>query len=225
LIWKWLIGIWISVVIVIAFVWAPEAMRPNHAAGTVDPWPSFRIVFFHVPAAWVSVLAFAVSMVASVVALRGYSGRRDDLAAGSAELGFLFCALTLVTGMMWARVDWGAFWNWDPRQTSVLILLLIYAGYFALRGSVPDPERRARLAAVYSIVAFVTVPFLVFVVPRIMFTLHPSPIIQTGSDGGSMDPKMRTVFFLALAGFTGLYVWMLKLRVQLETLRREVFAR
>lgn len=221
---KWLIGLWIAAVIVLAFQWAPEATRPNYAAGTVEPWPTFRIVFFHVPAAWLSVLAFAVSMIASIGVLRRFSFRRDDVAAGSAELGFLFCTLALVSGMLWARVDWGAFWNWDPRQTSVLILLLIYGGYFTLRSSVPDAMRRARLAAVYSIVAFVTVPFLVFIVPRIMFTLHPSPIIQTGNEGGTMDPKMRTVFFLGLAGFTGLYVWMLSLRAKLERVSRGVRA-
>ena len=73
-----------------------------------------------------------------------HEARRDDLAAASAELGFLFCALALISGMIWARVDWGAIWNWDPRQTSVMILLLIYGGYFTLRSAVPDPVRRGR---------------------------------------------------------------------------------
>jgi len=221
---KWLIGGWIALVIILAFAWAPEMTRPNFGTGTIEPWPSFRIVFFHVPAAWISVLAFTVSMLWSIAVLRKPTRERDDRAMASAELGFLFCSLALITGMVWARNDWGAYWNWDPRQTSVLILLLIYGGYFTLRSAVAEPLRRSRLAAVYSIVAFVTMPFLVFIVPRIMFSLHPSPIIQAGQGKGSMDPKMRTVFFMSLAGFTGLYIWMLSMRVRLERLAREVRA-
>jgi heme exporter protein C len=217
---KWLLGVWMTATIVMAFVYAPEMIRPNYATGEDEAWPSFRIVFFHVPAAWISVLGFAVSMVASVAVLRRRTRRRDDLAMASAQLGFLFCALALISGMIWARNDWGAFWNWDPRQTSVMILLLIYAGYFALRSSIDEPDRRARLAAVFSIVAFVTVPFLVFVVPRIMFSLHPSPIIEAGPEKGSMDAKMRVVFYMALAGFTALYVWLLRLRMHLEASTR-----
>jgi heme exporter protein C len=178
-----------------------------------------------VPAAWVAVLAFTVAMVASVRRLRNPKPRFDDIALASSELGFLFCALSLVSGMIWARKEWGAFWNWDPRQNTVLILLLIYAGYFTLRSAVPEADRRARLAAVYSIVAFVTVPFLVFIVPRIMETLHPSPILRTGEDSGVMDAKMRQVFFLFLAAYTGLYVWMLALRTRMEGVARMVKAR
>jgi heme exporter protein C len=218
---KWLTGVWMSACILLAFLWAPEATRPNFSTTppTLEPWPEFRIFFFHVPAAWVAVLAFAVSMIASIRVLRRPLRRLDDLAAASSQLGFLFCFLSLVSGMIWARHEWGAFWNWDPRQNTVLVLLLIYAGYFTLRSAVPEADRRARLSAVYSIVAFVTVPFLVFVVPRIMETLHPSPIIQTEGSRGSMDSRMRLVFFLLLAGYTAVYVWMLDLQIRLARLR------
>ena len=227
----WLLGLLMAVTIVMAFAYAPEATRPNYAvrdaAGnpTLVPWPQFRIFFFHVPAAWVAVLAFTVAMVASLRVLRGTAVRRlDDLAAASSEVGLLFSVLALGSGMIWARAEWGAFWSWDPRQNTLLILLLIYAGYFALRSAVLDPERRSRLAAVYSIVAFVTVPFLVFVIPRIMETLHPSPIIQAGQRSGTMDAKMRLVFFLFLFGYTGLYVWMLSVKRRVLRLTRKVEA-
>jgi heme exporter protein C len=228
---KWLVGLGMTACILLAFLYPPVATRPDFgildAAGnpTIVPWPEFRIFFFHVPAAWVAVLAFAVAMVASIRWLRTPRARFDAIALASSELGFLFCALALVSGMIWARREWGAFWNWDPRQNTVLILLLIYAGYFTLRSAVPELDRRARLAAVYSIVAFVTVPFLVFVVPRIMETLHPSPILKTGKESGVMDAKMRQVFFLFLAAYTGLYVWMLSLRTRLEHAVRMVRAR
>jgi heme exporter protein C len=208
--------------IVLAFTYSPVAVRRNYAEGTVIPWPEFRIFFFHVPSAWVASLAFTVAMVAGILYLRRGDRGKDDISLASAELGFLFCAVALVSGMIWARREWGAFWNWDPRQNTVLILLLIYGGYFTLRSAVPDPARRRRLAAVYSIFAFVTVPFLVFIVPRIMETLHPSPIIKTGQDSGVMNARMRQVFFLFMAAFTGCYLWMLSLRVRVERLNRGV---
>jgi len=223
---KWALGVLMAAAIVLCFVYAPEATRPNFtikdAAGnpTMQPWPAFRIFYFHVPAAWIAVLAFAVAMIHSIRVLKGSGQKADDLALASSELGFLFCAVALVSGMIWARLEWGAFWNWDPRQNTVLILLLIYAGYFTLRSAVPEPHRRARLAGVYSILAFVTVPFLVFIVPRVMQTLHPSPIIQTSERSGSMNPKMLQVFFLFLIGYTGLYAWMLQLKTAAIRLSR-----
>jgi heme exporter protein C len=228
---KWVLGAWMVLAIILSFTYAPEATRPNFGhldpvtgQPTMEPWPAFRIFFFHVPAAWIAVLAFAVAMIASIMVLRKPRERLDDIALASSELGFLFSALALVSGMIWARLEWGAFWNWDPRQNTILILLLIYAGYFTLRSAVPDPLKRTRLAAVYSILAFVTVPFLVFLVPRIMDTLHPSPIIKSGSRSGSMNPRMLQVFFMFLVGYTGLYVWILALKVKSLRIARWVRA-
>jgi heme exporter protein C len=94
----------------------------------------------------------------------------------------LYCIFATVTGSIFAEVVWGTFWNWDPRETSILVLLLIYAAYFALRSSVDDSERRRRLAAVYNIFAAVTMPFLLFVAPRVAdSTLHPNCAFLQGS--------------------------------------------
>jgi heme exporter protein C len=223
--WKWITGVLMTASIVLAFTYPPVATRPNFGTGQMEPWPEFRIFFFHVPAAWVAVLGFTVAMIWSIRYLRKRDRRLDDVALASSELGFLFCAVALVSGMIWARKEWGAFWNWDPRQNSVLILLLIYGGYFTLRSAVADVQKRMRLAAVYSIISFVTVPFLIFIVPRIMETLHPSPIIKTGKDSGVMDAKMRQVFFLFILAYTALYLWMLSLRARVERLSRGGFAR
>jgi heme exporter protein C len=217
---KLLSAVLMTAAILLAFTYAPTATRPNFATQSAEPWPEFRIFFFHVPAAWVAVLAFGVAMVAGILHLRSGDVKKDDVALASSELGFLFCFTALVSGMIWARKEWGAFWNWDPRQNSVLILLLIYGAYFTLRSAVSDPGKRRRYAAVYSIFAFVTVPILVFVLPRIMETLHPSPIIQTDEQSGVMDSRMRHVFFLFLIAFTGCYLWMLSLRVRVERLNR-----
>ena len=110
-------------------------------------------------------------------------------------------------GSIWAKFNWGSFWNWDPRETSIFVLLLIYGAYFSLRSAVEVEERRASLSAVYSIVAFVTVPFFVFIMPRIMFSLHPggggsaAPIVNSN---GKMylDMNMRYVFYGSLIGFS-----------------------
>jgi heme exporter protein C len=126
-----------------------------------------------------------------------------------------------VSGSLWAKAMWGSYWNWDPRETSIFFLLLVYAAYLALRSSIEQPERRARLAAIYSAVAFVSVPFLMFVVPRIYFTLHPDPIINPQGKV-DMDPRIRIAFFAMLLGFTGLYFWVQSVRVRVARLEHRL---
>lgn len=149
-----------------------------------------RIIIVHVPTAWVTSAAFAVSAVFSVLYLRSRSSLYDASAVAAAEVGTLFCIFATVTGAIFAQVVWGTFWNWDPRETSILVLLLIYAAYFALRSSIDDVARKRRLAAVYNIFACVTMPFLLFVAPRIAdSTLHPNCAFLQGSkcEGISLD--------------------------------------
>jgi heme exporter protein C len=179
-----------------------------------------------VPAAWVTVLALGWSMVHSVLYLRRRDMRHDDQAAGAAELGLLFCVVATVSGSLWAKQQWGSYWNWDPRQTTIFFLLLVYGAYLAIRGAIEEPARRARLAAIYSSVAFVAVPFLIFVVPRIYATLHPSPILPAGSgeNAGGMDARIRIVFWSMVGGFSALFFWMLSLRARLARLERKSLA-
>ena len=208
---KWSLLAWMSLVIWAAFMYVPPA---DKFIGE-----SSRIVFFHVPTAWVAVLAFLVSCIASVMYLRRRDPRDDIRAAVSAGLGLLFAVLATVTGAVFARIMWGAYWNWDPRQTSIVILMLIYGAYFALRGAVSDPERRASLASVYAILAFVTVPFLVFVVPRIYWSLHPDSIINTRG-ANEFDSRHTQVLMASLAGFTGLFVWLYTIGCRVEAVRQ-----
>ncbi len=207
---KWFLLAWMAVVIWAAFFWV------HPAEGFIGE--SSRIVFFHVPTAWVSVLAFLMSCVSSAMYLRRRDPLDDARAAVSAALGLLFAVLATVTGAIFAKIMWGAYWNWDPRQTSITILLLIYAAYFALRGAVADPERRGSLAAVYAILAFVTVPFLVFVVPRIYWSLHPDTIINTRGVN-EFDSRYTQVLMASLAGFTGFYVWLYTVECRIEAIR------
>ena len=203
---------WIAGWILMAFFWAP--LVPVLGETT-------RVLYFHIPAAWVTVLALGWSMVHSVLYLRRRRMEHDHHAAAAAEIGILFCVLATVSGSLWARAMWGSYWNWDPRETSIFFLLLIYAAYLALRSAIEQPERRARLAAIYSSVAFVTVPFLIFVVPRIYFSLHPDPIINPRGKL-DMDPRIRIAFFAMLLGFTGLFFWMQSLRVRVARLEHRM---
>jgi heme exporter protein C len=203
--------VWMCGVIVAAFLYA----RPAAGLGEAS-----RVVYFHIPVAWVTVLAFLVSMVYSIQYLRRRRMGDDLRAEAAARLGLVFAILATVTGSIFARITWGSFWNWDPRETSIFILLLIYAAYFALRSAVEDEERRGRLSAVYAIVAFVTVPFLVFVVPRVYFSLHPDPIVNATGQL-QMSGRMVQVFLASLAGFTGLFVWLYKITVALGERREE----
>lgn len=205
-----LLLVWIAACIVLAFTWAP--LVPVLAETT-------RVLYFHIPTAWVTVVALAWSMLASIQYLRTRDLRFDDHAATAAELGLLFCIAATISGSLWAKAMWGAYWNWDPRETSIFFLLILYVAYLALRGAVEEPAKRARLSAIYSVAAFVAVPFLIFVVPRLYDTLHPDPIINPRGKV-DMDPRIRTVFFAMLAGFTALFYWMLSLRVRVLRIER-----
>lgn len=177
-----------------------------------------RVLYFHVPMSWISVLAFFMSMWYSIRYLKTREADYDLKSFSSAQLGFLFCILATATGSLWAKFNWGSFWNWDPRQTSIFILLMIYGAYFALRSAIDSEEQRAKLSSVYSIIAGVTVPFFVFIMPRLVESLHPDPIIN--SQGKiHMDSTMLTVFLTSLVGFTMLYLWILNLKFRLERLQ------
>lgn len=194
-------------------------------AGLVVPIPYIpalgdkaRILYFHVPTAWISVVAFFMAMIYSVKFLRTNNLDNDAKSFSANSLGFLFCVLATLTGALWAKFSWGAFWNWDPRQTSIFILLLIYGAYFSLRSAIDDKRKRAKLSSVYSIIAFVTVPFFIFIMPRIVETLHPDPIIN--AEGKiNMDSTMFAIFISSLISFTFLYIWMFDLKSRLEKLK------
>ncbi len=185
-----------------------------------------RNIFFHVPMSWVAVLAFLMSLYYGIRYLKSKDLDYDLRSVSSAGLGLLFCILATVTGSVWAKFNWGSFWNWDPRETSIFILLLIYGAYFVLRSAIEEEEKRAALSSVYSIIAGVTVPFFVFVMPRIMSGLHPGSL---GDEQGSgpvvemkMAPNMRVIFFASLFGFTLLYFWMYTLRVKTARLEKQL---
>jgi heme exporter protein C len=161
-------------------------------------------------------------MVNSVLYLSRKDPVYDLQAAVSSQVGFLFAILATVSGAIFAKNAWGSFWNWDPRETSVFILLLIYGAYLALRSAIEAEDRKANLSAVYSILAFVTVPFLVFVVPRVFQSLHPTDSIVNSQIKIQMPPLVLLVFLSSLLGFSLLFVWIYNLEIKVTILHKKI---
>jgi heme exporter protein C len=181
---------------------------------------SSRIVFFHVPRSWIATLAFLLAAVHSGLYLRNRRVEHDEAAAGAARLGLLFCALATITGSIFAKVMWNSYWNWDPRETSIVLLLLVYGAYLGLRGAIEEPERKASLSAAYALIAFVTVPFLMFAVPRMYASLHPDTIINARGKI-EMSKDIKAVFFGSLFVHTLLFFWMYDMDRKASRLERE----
>jgi heme exporter protein C len=130
---------------------------PEIAQGVI-----FKIIFFHVPAAFAALAGAGVALVASILFLATKNFKYDSLAVAVTEVGLAFLAANLITGSIWGRVAWGIWWTWDARLTSALVCWLLYAGYLMLRRAIEEPTQRATFAAVFSIFAFIDVPIVVF---------------------------------------------------------------
>jgi len=205
--WKLVLFLLMSYVIVAAYL----NPAPQQSLGEVS-----RIFYFHVPVAWISVLAFLVSMLNAVRYLKTRDMLYDLKSSSAAQIGLLFAFLATVSGSIWASVSWGSYWNWDPRQVSIFILLLIYGAYFALRSAIMENEKKATLSAVYSILSFIAVPFLIFVIPRVFESLHPATSVVDENLKITMSPRVSLVFFPSLVGFTVLFFWIWSLQVKIS---------
>jgi heme exporter protein C len=175
-----------------------------------------RLMYVHVPAAWLAFLAFFVVFVMSVLYLIQRDDRWDRVAASSAEIGVVFTVLTLLLGMMWGKPTWGVFWTWDPRLTTTAILLAIYVGYGALRSFAEDGEKRARWSAIVGVIGFANVP-IVYMSVTWWRTLHQPP-----SSPRSVDPDILWTLMLNLAAFTLVYLYLMVRRVRYAKLEGEL---
>lgn len=193
------VGLLTAVVLCLVFFVVP----PAEGLGNL-----VRIAFFHIPVAWVSVLAFFMSAWWAGAYLRGKDLKKDALSARAARIGFFFVLLATASGAVFSKLTWGAYWNWDPRQTTIFILILIYGAYLTLRSALGDSRSKAKIAAIYSLFSCLTVPFLVFILPRLYFSLHPEPILNS-SGHIDMDPLMLGTLGLALLDGTLIYFWLL----------------
>ncbi len=199
---------------IMALVVAPDA-----AGLTRNETFAQRIIYFHVPSAWVSMLAFGVTMVSSVGYLITSKRNWDSLALSSAEIGLAFTLAATASGSIWAKPAWNVWWTWDPRLTTYTIVFLLFVAYFMLRSAMDDPARRGRFAAVYGIFAFLSVP-ITFMSIRWWRTIHP--VLIDANQGFGLSPNMMLAFFFSLAAFTLLYVALLMNRYRVEQLREQV---
>lgn len=159
-----------------------------------------RLMYVHVPAAWLAYLSFAAVLVGSVAYLLTRDLRWDHRARAAAELGVGMTALTIALGSIWGRPVWGTWWAWDPRLVTTAVLLLVYLGYLSIRGLGDDPAAGARRAAAVGIVAFVNVPVVHFSVVW-WRTLH-QPATVLSPTPASMDPRMALALGAAVVAFT-----------------------
>jgi heme exporter protein C len=180
-----------------------------------------RLMYIHVPAAWVAYLAFTVVFVSSIAYLITRRTRWDRLAAASAEIGVLFTALTIVLGSIWAKPVWGTWWTWDPRLTTTAVLLLIYVGYLAVRRLPDSPGRRARWAAAVGIVGFVDVP-IVHLSVRWWRSLHQAPARLLAVP--DVSPMMGAALGAGFLAFTLLYLYLLAVRLRVGRLEERAMA-
>jgi heme exporter protein C len=178
-----------------------------------------RIMHIHVPSAWLAFLAFGVTALGSIMWRISKKRTWDRLAAASAEIGVLFTALALLTGMIWGRPVWGTFWDWgDARMSTTALMFFVYLGYLALRRSVADPVVRANRASLLGIIAVVQVPLVYFSV-SLWRTLHQT--VSLRPDGSQMDPAMLRAMLINLGAFTAIYLALLSARTLLGRLEEE----
>jgi heme exporter protein C len=180
----------------------------------------YRIIFFHVPAAWTAFLCFFGAMIASILYLVNKNLQYDAFAASVTEVGLAFGAANLISGMIWGRIIWGIWWTWDARLTSMLVGWLIYAGYLMLRRAIEEPTERAKMASVVSIFAFADVPIIFFSI-KWWRTQHPQPVVWAG---GKMDPAMFNMMFMNWIPLLLLAVVFLMIRMNQERAQREIEA-
>ena len=167
-----------------------------------------RIIYFHVPTAWLSVIAFFTSAFYAAKYLKTQDINKDKMSAKAAKIGFICVIFSTISGAIFSKLTWGAYWNWDPRQTTIFVLILIYGAYLTLRMAVQEVKTRAKVSAVYSLLSVLTVPFLVFILPRMYFSLHPSPIIN--SSGIDMDSTMLIVLIAAVLDSTLIFAYLMR---------------
>lgn len=210
-----LLGIVVLASLVASGIMSLWVVPPDAVQGNVQ-----RLMYVHVPAAWLAYLSFAVVFAASIAYLRTTRIFWDSVAAASAEIGVLFTALTLALGSLWGKPVWGTWWTWDPRLTTTAVLLLIYLGYLAVRRLPDNPARRARWAAVVGIVGFVDVPIVHMSVVW-WRSLHQQATVLNPA-GPTIAPIMLETLLLAVLAFTLLYTYLVVFRMRVGRLEQRV---
>jgi heme exporter protein C len=181
---------------------------------------TIRNLYFHVAMWMAMMITFIISLVYSILYLRTNKSVYDIYALEYAKTGIVFGTLGVLTGSIWARWTWGAWWSNDPKQLGAIIALLIYLAYLVLRNSMTDLDKRARIGAVYNIFAFAMLFPTIWIIPRMVESLHPGGMGNPALDTRDIDARMRMIFYpAAIPGWTLLGVWITTLRIRLTLLR------
>ena len=189
------IGLWF------ALTAPPDALQGEYS----------RLLGIHPPAMWVAFIAFGVTALGSVMWLIKKTERWDRLAAASVEVGVIFTAIGLFTGMVWGQAVWGTPWDWqDPRLMSTAVMFFVYLGYLALRSSIDDPNLRARRSAILGMIAVVQVPLVYFSV-NLFRTLHQGQSIRP--DGSTMPDEMLIAMLVNMGALMVVYVALMVARL------------
>lgn len=211
MVWK------LAILILFAWVIIGTWLLGPPVSGVANP-DIYRIFYFHVPVAIVTFMAYGIAMYQGLIYIKTKNLQSDKKSSLAALLGTIFCALATVSGSIFAKMTWGSFWNWDPRETSIVVLLLIYLAYFSLRSAVADPVRKANLSSVYSILGFLAAIFTIYIWPRMTPGLHPgAPGDSLSGSFIAMSGQTWLVFGPSVIAFIGLYLWIYRISVKISS--------
>lgn len=214
--WKYL-----GVLLVIYTLWA----------GLLFPVPSLvilhetiRNLYFHVTMWFSMIIVLTISVYQSIKYLGNSNVETDDIAHESSKVGIMFGMLGVSTGSLWANFTWGAWWVSDPKLNGAAVTLLFYFAYIVLRNSIDDPEKKARISAVYNIFSYVMLIVFLLILPRMTDSLHPGNGGNPGFNQYDLDSKMRAIFYPAILGWTLIGVWMMQMGVKLKKIERSIYS-
>jgi heme exporter protein C len=179
---------------------------------------TIRNLYFHVTMWFGMMIILGVSLVYSIKYLAGFNSKFDVVASEAANIGIFMGVLGILTGMVWAKFTWGAWWVNDAKLNGAAITLLSYFAYLILRNSMDEEQKRARISAVYNIFAYVMLIIFLMILPRMTDSLHPGNGGNPGFSGYDLDRNMRMVFYPAVIGWTLLGVWVMQLRIRIKNL-------
>ncbi|WP_249066941.1 cytochrome c biogenesis protein CcsA [Halalkalibaculum roseum] len=197
--WKYAVAVWMTLVIVGGFlIPIPDIPILEQSA---------RNLFLHVPMWFTMAVCFGAGLIYSIKYLNNPDPITDHKAETATQVGLMFGICGLLTGAVWARFTWGTWWTFaEPRMNLSALGMMIYVAYFVLRTAFDNPEKRAKIAAVFNVFAATTIPFLLYIIPRQLPSLHP------GAEGNPAfseitAPELRYIFYPAVVGFIGLAIW------------------
>ncbi len=213
--WKIIAAVFVLYTIIAGFLFKVPAQPILHE--------TIRNLYFHVPMWFGMMTILFVSLWHSIKYLSNSNIQSDIIASQAAHTGMFMGVLGIITGSIWARYTWGAWWVADTKLNGAAITLLIYAAYFILRGSMDEEQKRARISAVYNIFAYVMLIVFLLILPRLNDSLHPGNGGNPGFNKYDLDSTMRTVFYPAVIGWILLGVWMMTIKIRIEKLKRKTF--